>query len=251
MFAHFLAVKALFGKVGKYRFFLDQDSGIRGAFMNAYKDEVKAKTADAFFVSIDKEMSTGDKRKLNNDAIRNLEEYMDAHPTLTKNEAIRELLKKSILATQPIGKWGDKWVDHPFPTMSEPKKKMCWLTEDPTMGIDHQAWLYNKASLHGVDSFFMKVRRRVNMFERSVHSSNNAGRVWNGYGAYDPAMIVKLLDIYRIVHNYIDTREEKELNGKFNKSGKALYDRWETTPAMRIGLTGKPFTYEEVLYFDK
>lgn len=251
MFAHFLAVKALFGKVDKYRFFLDQDSGIRGAFMNAYKEEVKAKTADAFFVSIDKNMSTGDKRRLNNQAIRNLKEFMESNPSLTENQAILLLLKQSILATQPIGKWGDKWVNHPFPTMAEPLKKMCWLTEDPTMDIDHKAWLYNKASLHGVDSFFMKIRRRVNMFERSLHSSANVGRVWNGYGAYDPSMVVKLLDIYRVVHNYIDCREESELNGKFDKKGKALYNRWKTTPAMRIGLTGKPFTYEEVLYFDK
>lgn len=251
MSAHFLAVKSLFGGVGKYRFSLDQDSGIRGAFMNAYKDEVKAKTADAFYVSIDKNLTNDEKEKVTRKLRRDIKEYMEKNPQFDEEQAKLEMLKQAIVNTKPIGKWGDLWVNHPIPDMYETAKKVCWLTEDQSMTLDHKAWLYNKASLHSVDNFFQKVRRRVSMFERAIHSSANMGRVWNGYGAYDPSMVVKLLDIFRIVHNYIDTREEKALNGKFDKKGKALYDRWHTTPAMRIGLTAKPYTYEEVLYFDK
>ncbi len=250
MFGHFLAVKSLFGNVGKYRFFLDQDSGIRGAFMNAYKDEVKNKTADAFYVSIDKDLTVDEKRHLLNDTKKLLKEFIKVNPQFDEEQAKLELLKQSIVATKSIGKWGDKWVSHPIPTMSEPLKKMCWLTEDDTMNLDHKAWLYNKASLHSVDNFFQKVRRRTSMLERPIHSASAAGRTWNGYGAYDPAMVVKLLDIFRVVHNFIDNRSDKKLNEEDSTSEVAVYDRFKSTPAMRIGLVDKVLTYEEVLNFN-
>lgn len=251
MFGHFLAVKSLFGEVGKYRFFLDQDSGIRGAFMNAYKDEVKTKSADAFYVSIEKEITVDEKRKIKNDANRLIAHFLNANPQFDENQAKLELLKQSIVSTQSIGKWGDKWVNHPIPSMSEAKKKMCWLTEDHTMSLDHKAWLFNKASLHSVDNFFQKVRRRISLLERPIKSSANAGRMWNGYGAYDPSIVVKALDIFRVVHNFIDTKEEKHDTGIKDNKGKAVYNRIESTPAMRIGLAGKPMTYEEILYFNQ
>lgn len=252
MFAHFLAVKELFGCVGKYRFFLDQDSGIRGAFMNAFKDEVKAKTADAFYVAIEKDLTVDEKRKLKNTSNRLIADYLKAFPNMTRAEAELALLKVEIKNVQPIGQWNDKWVKHPLPNMAEANKSMCWLTEDQSMSLDHKAWLYNKASLHGVDSFFQKVRRRISMLERPIHSSSSTGRVWNGYGAYNPAMVGKLLDIFRIVHNYIDTKDESYETGFFNKkNGKPEKKVKATTAAMRIGLTAKPYTYEEVLCFNQ
>lgn len=250
MFAHFLAVKELFGNVGKYRFFLDQDSGIRGAFMNAFKDEIKAKTADAFYVSIEKEVTIDKRRQINDKAQKLLELYLELHPEYTEEEAKLELLKQAISKVQPYGKWQDKWVEHPIPSMSEPLKKMCWLTEDETMSLDHKAWLYNKASLHSVDNFFQKVRRRVKLLDRPIHSSGNAGRVWSGYSAYNPAMVGKLLDIFRVVHNYIDQKEIKIKTEELLKNGKPKNKIIRTTPAMQLGLAGKPMTYEEVLYFN-
>ena len=134
-----------------------------------------------------------------------------------------------------IGQWKDRWVDHPLPDMSDPEKAMCWLTEHDDFDADHVAWLYNKATLHGVDSFFEKVRRRISMLERSIRSSSNDGRTWNGYAAYNPAMVGKLLDIFRVVHNYVDVRKK---------------DGTSTTAAMRLGLANAPLAYKDVLYYE-
>jgi len=49
----------------------------------------------------------------------------------------------------------------PVSDMSEPEKAICYLTDHGDYDADHQAWLYNKASMHGVDRFFMQVRRRL------------------------------------------------------------------------------------------
>ena len=41
------------------------------------------------------------------------------------------------------------------------------------------------------------------MFERAVRSSANLGRLWNAYGAYNPYRVTQMLDIFRVVHNYV------------------------------------------------
>lgn len=97
---------------------------------------------------------------------------------------------------------------------------------------DHKAWLYNKASLHAVDSYFMKTRRRIHMCERPIRTSSSK-RIWSAYQAYNPAVLVKLLEIFRVVHNYIDTPDKGE----------------KTTPAMRLGLADAVLDYGDVLYF--
>ncbi len=141
------------------------------------------------------------------------------------------LIKERLVAMTAHGSWQDQWLDHPFPTMGEPEKAVACLTDLDGYDEDHKAWLYNKASLHGVDSFFNQVRRRLSLLERPIHSKSNKGRVWNGYSPYDPGNVAKVLDIMRTVHNYI-------LLGKDGK-----------TPAERLGLAQVPLDYEDIIYF--
>lgn len=233
MMGHFRFLKTLIPNVGKWRFFLDQESGIRSAVLSAFLDEVKTHTAEAFYVSIEKELTVDEKRKFKAESKKRFDEIKDKNPSMTDDEVKLEMLMDEIRAVKEIGKWQDRWVKHPLPNMAEANKQVCWLTEHTDFDLNHQAWLYNKASLHGVDSFFQKVRRRIAMMERPLHSSSNAGRVWNGYGAYNPAMIGKLLDIFRVVHNYIDIKKEDKM-----------------TPAMRMGLAKAPLHYKDILYFE-
>jgi len=235
MIAHFHFLKNLCGNVGKWRFFLDQDSGIRGACLSAFCDEVKEKTAEAFYVSIEKQLTVDQKRKNKADSNKRFDEIKEKNPGLTDNEVKIEMLKEEILAVQEIGSWKDRWVKHPIPNMSESNKAMCWLTEHDKFDLTHKAWLYNKASLHGIDTFFQKVRRRVCMLERPIGSAGNGGRTWNGYGAYNPANVIKLLEIFKVVHNFIDSKKEDGLT---------------TTPAMRLGLVDKVFDYKDILEFE-
>lgn len=170
------------------------------------------------------------------------------NPDLKDSKIKIEMLKEQIQKTTTVGSWKDRWVQHPLPRMAESNKAICWLTEHesfhdevvlngvPTKVVsDHVAWLYNKANLHGIDSFFQKVRRRITMLERSMHSSANAGRTWSGYATYNPSHVAKMLDIFRAVHNHIDVRKEKGV---------------ESTPATRLGLAKAPIDYKQVLYFD-
>jgi hypothetical protein len=108
---------------------------------------------------------------------------------------------------------------------------VAFLTDLGDYGEEHKAWLYNKASMHGVDSFFNQVRRRLSLLERPIHSKSNNGRIWNGYSPYNPGNVAKVLDIMRTVHNYI------------------LIGRDGKTPAVRLGLAQAPLDYEDIIYF--
>lgn len=68
MIAHYYFLKKLLPTVGKWRFFTEQESGIRSAVLSVFRDEVKAHTAEVFYVRIEKELTVDDKRKLKSDA---------------------------------------------------------------------------------------------------------------------------------------------------------------------------------------
>ena len=181
---------------------MDQESGIRSAFLSAFHSEVTAHEAEGFYVRIAKDLSVDEKRALVHDAKCELQVFQAQHLSFTDREAKLELLKQWIADMSEIGQWKDRWVRHPVPTLSEPEKSMCWLTSHGDFDADHAAWLYNKASLHAVDALFEKVRRRIAMLERPVRSASNGGRIWSGYAAYNPGRVLKMLEIFRVVHNF-------------------------------------------------
>ncbi len=232
LYAHFLYLKGLIGNAEKWRFFLDQDAGMRAACLAAFKGEILERRADAFFVSINKDLTVDQKRSLMRRARKEFDEAAAEMPDLKKEEVILALIKDRLANRAPMGKWKDRWLFHPLPDMGEPEKAICHLTDFGDYDEDHLAWLHNKASLHSADSYFMQIRRRVKSLERPLHSQGNMGRVWNGYAPYDPAMVQKMLDIFRVVHNYV-----------------LVSDKDKKTPAMRLGLAKAPLDYEDIIYF--
>ena len=232
LYGHFMYLRHLLARVEKLRFFLDQDSGMRAACLAAFQDGIKSRRVDAFYVRINKAMTVDQKRRLINESNKAIAKVMKENLGLNKREAVLMLLKQRIEQAKLIGKWKDRWVFHPLATMNEPEKALCHLTDFGDLEPSHAAWLYNRASLHGVDSYFNRVRRRQSLLERSISSQANAGRVWSGYAPYNPNQVQKLLDILRVVQNYV------LVGGKDKK-----------TPAMRLGLAKGPVKYEDILYF--
>jgi len=237
LYGHFLLLKHLLPKVEKLRFFLDQDSGIRAACLSAFAHDIKEKRVDAFYVRIAKELTIDRKRSLVKHAKAAFSAARAAYSKLTDAEVAQLLMMGEIDRARQIGQWQDRWAEHPVPNMSEPAKAMCYLTDlgDSPLEYDpsHSANLFLKASMHGVDNFFQRVRRSVNPLERPIQTASKSRRTWYGYSPYNPNMVVKLLDIYRTVHNYVEA----------GKDGK--------TPAMRLGLQGHVSKHEDIIYFDK
>jgi transposase-like protein len=230
LYGHFYFLHNLFGGAEKVRFFLDQDSGMRAACFAAFQPEVKARTCDAFYVRINKEMTVDEKRRALADSRKVFQQVQREHPDLSENELRLMLIKQRMDSMTEIGKWKDRWLIHPFPNMSEPEKASCYLTDYGDYDEDHRAWLYNKASMHAIDCFFMQVRRRLSLLERPISSASGTGRRWFGYSAYNPESLVNTLDIFRVFYNYCLAGKDKQ------------------TPAMRIGLAKGAVRLEDIIY---
>jgi hypothetical protein len=77
----------------------------------------------------------------------------------------------------------------------------------------------------------MQVRRRLSLLERPISSASNTGRRWYGYGPYNPAMVAKLLDIFRVFYNYVEVGKDKQ------------------TPAMRLGLARNATDPGDIMHY--
>lgn len=231
LYAHFFLLKKLFGGVEKVRFFLDQDSGMRAACLGAFQEEIKGRKCDAFYVRINKSLTVDEKQRALAESRKRFRAAKEQYPELSDTEINLNLIKERMGHMAEIGQWKDRWLSHPFPNMSEPEKAICYLTDYGDYDEDHQAWLYNKASMHAIDCFFMLIRRRLSLLERPIASASSARRMWYGYSAYNPESIVKLLDIFRVYYNY------------------CLKSKDGSTPAMRLGLAKGVVSPEDIIYY--
>ena len=229
LYAHFLWLKAILRNVGKLRFYMDQESGIRAACLSAFHEEIKDRRCDAFYVRLGKEMTVDEKRKVQREARARFQAFADAHTGLSPEEVKIVMMLEEMKKAAAFGKWSDRWVRHPWPDSAEPEKAMCYLTDVEDLDEEHLARLYMRGSLHSIDRFFMLLRRRVSLLERSIGTSSKAGRSWHGYSAYNPANVQKVLDIFRTFYNFC-------LKGKDGK-----------TPAMRLGLADRVYTPSDIL----
>lgn len=238
MIAHFYLIKKLIQNTEMTRFYLDLDMGMKTWFLAAFKEEVLEGKCDGFLVNMEKEMTVDEKRFAVKNAKDDIEDFCGIpYNSLThqqRHRVVNDMIIQSINSPyQPDGT-NDSWITNPTPFMGEPYKKVSSFTNINRFDIEHQANLYRKGSLHAIDRFFQKLRRRVNIFERPFQSGANRRRTWNGYSPYNPAMYQKLADIYRVFYNYCDTSK-----------------KYKKTPAMRLGLAKGPVELEKIIYFDK
>ncbi|CAN7730005.1 hypothetical protein LJR175_006221 [Variovorax sp. LjRoot175] len=228
---HFQLLAAMLQGAEKVRVYMDQDSGIRAAFLAAFVDRIKERTADGWYVSVLKETTIHDKEAAVKLARDRLKAEAEIHPGLDQDELLVELMKREMRCATRVGQYDDLWLEHPMPSMSEPAKKVCWLTDLGDYDEEHAARPYSKASLHAVDRFFMQTRRRLSMAERSIITASKDRRVWHGHSAYRPENLAMTLETFRVFYNYCKASDDGR------------------TPAMRLDLAKGPIQLEEVLYF--
>ena len=231
-YAHWFLLRRLLRGAGveRVQMHFDIDSMSRAAFLCAFMDEVKAKRAHAFFVKYDKYFTVDERRSIVGESRLRRQAAQMALPPELRDQVDLVLMKRSLSAGQPYGKWNDNWFEHPNPTMNEPHKAMSWLTPDTGLGEDAVAEKFLRCRLARVDNVFQLTRRFFNAFERPLGTSSGQNTVWHGYQPYNPAMIEKYQTIFRTVANFIRPGDDGR------------------TPAMRLGLAETPLTYEDVLW---
>jgi transposase-like protein len=235
IFGHFHHLRNLFRRVGKVRWFVDQDSALRGGLLSAFKREIKTGACDVFFVKVDR-LKTEEQRR---EAVAQGKRRLAAAKKKPENQGKsdrqlrRELIKEAWERMASIGPWGDLWMQHPIPTKDEPDKWICHLTNQGLFDgeEDHLAAIYDMATLRGVEQFFMQIRRRFSLLERMLNRAGSTERIWNIYSPYNPVVVQRLLNIYRVFYNYAKPGEDKK------------------TPAMRLGLAAGPVDVRRIINF--
>ena len=234
VYAHFFLMRELMlrGGVKQVQYSMDCESLLRAAFLSAWQPEVSAGTAHGFYVRHHKYQTVPEREAAKLAAKKVLGEFMQQSGIGDRREAAWMLLTQRLEAAAAYGKWQDRWAEHPIPTMNEPYKAVCWLTRRPEsnptpMAVAEMAL---DAGLGPVDNVFQVTRRWMNALERPIGTSSGYNRVWHGYAPYNPAMLQQYLDLFRCTWNYCNV----------GKDG--------NTPAMRLGLTTQPLSYNDVLW---
>ena len=127
-----------------------------------------------------------------------------------------------------------QWHAHPTPSAEEPDKAIHWITQRSGIEIENITPLMVMATLNATDRFFLSLRRRITFFERSISSASgikSVGSKWSGYAAYNPSVLIKLLEIFRVYYNFVLTGKDKQ------------------TPAQRLGITKKAYSVRDILYY--
>ncbi len=123
------------------------------------------------------------------------------------------------------------WLRHPVPTSREPGKEVRWITENPDMELDDKMRLYLAASVAQVDNVFQLTRRFLSALERPIDTASGRWQqVWYGYAPYNPDMVRKYLDVFRVMNNFVHTGVDG------------------ATPAMRLGFADRPLDYAGILW---
>jgi len=251
MYAHFMLLRRMFANTEKTRFYMDKDSGIRAALHTAFCNEIKERRCEGFFVRTNKTMTVDQKYGAYAKAAKNFRTFKDQPGNAgLKNRELRiKLIREEMTRMTAIGKWEDRYLKYPFSNLGEPEKAICYLTDIGTYdgGEDeknHLAWLYYKANMHPINRFFAQARRRMSLIERPLRTASAMGRTWYGYSSYNPEMIQKLLDIFRIFYNYMHAterpvlRKRKRLLKMMEKEG--VFENTETTPVPKNAAQSAP-----------
>ena len=130
------------------------------------------------------------------------------------------------------GRLNDVWIQWPLPDLAEPGKRLRYVTDFGDYDDAHVANLLMKATLWPVDSVFNRVRRRLTLCERPVTSKRRAGPLWHIYAPYEPAMLIKVLAIFRVWHNFV-----------------WISPRSKTTAATHLGLASGKIRLQDILAY--
>ena len=234
VYAHFFLMRELMLGAGvkQVQYSMDCESLLRAAFLSAWQEEVSAGVAHGFYVRHHKYQTVPEREAAKLAAKKILDAFMQQSGIDNRREAAKLLLTQRLETAAAYGKWQDRWVEHPIPTMNEPHKAVCWLTRRPDSNPSSMAVaeVALNAGLGPVDNVFQVTRRWMNALERPIGTSSGYNRVWHGYAPYNPAMLQQYLDLFRCTWNYCNV----------GKDG--------NTPAMRLGLTTQPLSYNDVLW---
>ena len=111
---------------------------MRAACLAAFASDIKRKRrVDAFFVSINKEMTVDQKRRKKGEAAEALRGVHGGPSGVGRIQGDPRNDQGGDCQDACDRRMSDKWLKHPFPNMSEPEKAIAYLTDMGDYDADH------------------------------------------------------------------------------------------------------------------
>ena len=229
---HMFVLREVLKGAGVERLQLSMDHHLStiAAFMSAFRADIATGTAHGFLVRYAKDCPINERERLYKAVRRRMQAFARARGLegMSEDELGFEMIRAALEADSLPD---SGWLPYPVPTAREPGKAVRWITGNPDMELDDKARLYLGATLAEVDNVFQLIRRFHSALERPIDTASGRWQqVWYGYAPYNPDMVRKYLDIFRVVNNFIHVGEDG------------------ATPAMRLGFTDRPLDYADILW---
>lgn len=163
---------------------------------------------------------------------------------MTLYEAHKEMLSKQLdnhyiydyvkINEKFYPKRGKNHLKHPAPSIDEGVRYIDCITNLSDKSNDEIADYLVRVNSHSINTFFNQIRRRLSILERPLVTARGEGKSYI-YSNYNPKYAQYSITILRTLYNFCWTFKSKD--------GESL------TPAQRLGLVGKKFTYKDIIYF--
>lgn len=231
VFGHLHLIAQLTAGSPHVALYMDLDPGLRAAAHTAFREKILEGRADTFQVRINKDMTIDTKSLAVAQAKQRMARFARERG-IEQAAASRCFLEEHLSRRGFVERWQDRWVDHPSPDQGEPEKSLLHLTDRPDLTDARRADLHLWGSLHGIDRFFMVLRRRQSLLERPISSASSSGRTFMGNNPYRPWVVEAVLDLLRVSYNFHHVGKDKK------------------TPAQRLGLADRGYALEDILAID-
>ena len=109
---------------------------------------------------------------------------------------------------------------------------MDCITNLSQLSTQNLAEVLYKVNMRAVNTYFNQIRRRASILERPLVSGRGEGKSFI-YSNFNPKYANYILTILRTYLNFCDTFK---------------YNKGYVTPAMALGLTNRPYTFEDIIY---
>lgn len=253
--AHFWLIKQMVNSE-KWRFITDSDASLTTAINRTFKDEVQAKNAYIFICKVNKKLSRKDAFLEFKDSIKDLKKWADAMGITEENlRKLAQFYLDEQLKTHHFHKvnhtadgeiyhsHANNPIEHPLGMKDRGKRSIDCLTDMSHLPRNILAQFIEEVSDNSVNSFLQQIRRSISTLERPLVTSRGDGKSYI-YSNFNPKYAQMSITILRTYYNFCKTYQVGKI--KRDSDGKTIKN--EKTPAQRIGIADKVYTWEDIIY---
>lgn len=232
-------------KSGKWRIVSDDDNALKIAIKKIFADEIEYEKLHYFVNNFDKTLSREDAYSEYIESIKDLREWGELNGfeeqslyelAVLRMERMLDTHKFYERKTAPNGEiytvHKPNKIEHPIPTADRGSHYIDVITDTTKLSDEHLARLIVQANDNSVNAFLQEIRRCLSVLEGPLVTSRGDGKSYI-YSNFNPKYAQMAVTILRTYYNFC----------KPFKSGNT-----KLTPAQRIGIADRVYTWEDIIY---